>query len=373
MFQQRTPEVVARRIQQAVPDENTQKTRQHRRAIAKGPRRREEAGADAGKILGGKGPDRDDNHEENAPKAANSLPFLCRKGFPCGRARCERRVPPAESLPLPDRAQKRNPFPCHDSGPAQDQQMPAVLKVRFRLRHQAGVLPGRFHRDQAVRTGMKNVGGPVPATQVTAQRSLIGVQELARITEMERLLRKKTEMRNGIFHSQKEADLQPVHSLIQVVVTEKFQLLHAQPGKEGKGPHFGGCPTGKLNGDTAPHAVASKVHSTPISGGKEALHPFRLRGNAEIGKLARGTSEAWKVGQEDMKAGTVKFLGQSQQGFAGDGTSVQEKNGRSSTAAPLPVGKADFFSALVRKLNCLLIGGGAGRRGQQHPDKVGKQ
>jgi hypothetical protein len=140
--------------------------------------------------------------------------------------------PPLLDL-APERLQRSGQF----RRPLVNHQVPVLAHQQITLRDQAVMLPRGGGRHQYVVATVHIEGRQGDARQEAAQRTLIGVVKTARVGRVQHRAIQRAHVRHQFVQQPQAAELKSVQGVIEPVVAEQFQLLHADGGHERQRRH----------------------------------------------------------------------------------------------------------------------------------------
>jgi hypothetical protein len=112
-----------------------------------------------------------------------------------------------------------------------DHQMAQLGERQVALRQQPVVLDRRLHRHQAVLFAVEHQSWYLDALQDVADRSLVAVEEIARVAHAQHRAVECAEVRYHVVDQPQAQQLQTVHRVVDPVASKKLQLLHPGGGE----------------------------------------------------------------------------------------------------------------------------------------------
>ena len=330
------------REEEHVADEDPEQTGEGGDRIGERAARHQQAGADAGKILAAQRGDREEEGEED------------RGGAPGARrreaTRVERRGRDARRTGLRPAGCRAGIDPRQEGGdrrgdlgrPGQEEEVVPVEPRQLALRHEAGMLGGGGERHETVVGAVDDERRPGPPLQETAQRALVAVGEVAREAGVEQTAVDCSEMGHEVLQAADEDLLHAVDRVVEVVVAEQLELLHADRREQGERAHPLRGEAGQVDRHPAALAHRDEIHPLdpqPLEPGERVAGVGEDRG---VRQGARRGAEARQIGDQDAPVAGQRGGERGEVGAAA-GAAVQEeqRHVRRPVIAELAPGEAD--------------------------------
>ncbi len=327
MAQRAAAEQAPGREEEQVADEDPEQTGEGGDRIGERAARHQQAGADAGEILAAQRGDGEEEAEKDRGGATGA-----RWRQPAGVDGSEldaqrvgvRAVAPLASVEPREEAGDRR---GQASGLGEEEEVVAVEPRELALRHQARALLGGAYGNQTVIDAVDDESRPLPALEQPAQRALVAVAEVAREAGVERTAVDPSEVGHEVLQAPDEHLLHAVQRVVELVVAEQLELLHADRGEQGERAHPLRGEAGQVDGHSAALAHRDEIDLAdpqPVEPGE------RVAGVGEdriVRQGARRGAEARQIGDQDAPVAGQRG-GERGEVAAAAGAAVQQEQRR---------------------------------------------